>query len=53
MTVKKNGVIMILDKRKVKNANKMFYLKAKICAPEGQVAHTNLTEEKKDENYKK
>ena len=44
---------MILNARKGVNYIMMFYLKAKQYAPEGQVAHTNIPEEKKDDNYEK
>ena len=36
MIIKKNGASMTLDTRKSQNKNMMFYLKAKIYAPEGQ-----------------
>ena len=48
MTIKKNGVKMILDAREGENESMMFYLKAKRYAPGGQEAHTNLPEGKKD-----
>ena len=48
-----NGVIMLLDSRKGKNASLMFYLKTKRYVPEGQVALTNLPEKNKDEIDKK
>ena len=51
--IKKNGVNMILDARKVKNASVMFYLKTKFYVPEGQVALSNIQEEKKYGNEEK
>ena len=48
MTIKKNGVSMILDARKGQNKSLMLYLKAKRYSPEEQEALTNLSEEKKD-----
>ena len=50
---KKNSVIMILGKRKVNNAGMLFYLKAECYAPERQVAHTNIPEDKKVRNEEK
>ena len=44
LTIKKNGVKMILDAREGENESMMFYLKAKRYAPGGQEAHTNLLE---------
>ena len=51
--IKKNGVNMILDARKVRNASVMFYLKTKFYVPEGQVALSNIQEEKKYDNEEK
>ena len=51
--IKKNGVNMILDARKVRNASVMFYLKKKLYVPEGQVALSNIQEEKKYGNEEK
>ena len=56
ITIKKNGVNMILDAIKGKNAVMMFYLKEKIYAPKGskpQEVNTSLPEENKDGNYEK
>ena len=58
MTIKKNGVNMILDTRKVMNYRTMFYLKAKRYAPEGSSpleTNRNLLEGNKvqDSNYVK
>ena len=52
MTIKKNGVSMILDEIKGKNVSMMFYLKAKHYVPEVQVPLTNIPEEEKDGNDK-
>ena len=52
-TIKKNGVSVILDARKVQNKSIMFFLKSNMYYPEGQEALTNLPEEKKDGNEKK
>ena len=53
MIIKKNGVIMTLDARKVKNMSMMFYLKAKIYALERHEALTNLPEKKMETSDKK
>ena len=47
MIIKKNGVIISSDLRKLQNKSIMFYLKSKIYPPEVQKALTNLTEKKK------
>ena len=47
MTIKKNGVIMILDARNGKKESMMFYLKAKRYSPEGQEANINIPEKNK------
>ena len=46
MITKKNGVSMTLEVGKGQHKSMMFYLKAKIYAPEGQDALTNLPENK-------
>ena len=49
-TIIKNGVIVTMNARKVKNESTMFYLKAKRFPPEGsspQEANTNLPAEDK------
>ena len=47
MIIKKNGVIITSNARKLQNKSIMFYLKSKIYPPEVQEALTNLTEKKK------
>ena len=53
MTIKKNGVGIILETSIFQNKDMMFYLKAKWYSPEGQEALINLPEEKKDGNNEK
>ena len=45
MTIKKNGVSMIIDARKGNNTSVMFYLNTKRYAPEGILALNNIPEE--------
>ena len=52
MTIKKNGVSMILDARKSQNKIMVFYLKAKRYALEVKEAITNIPEDKKCGNDK-
>ena len=53
ITIKKNGVSVIVDTSKGQNKIMMFCLKAKRYEPEGQEATTNLPEEKNYGNDKK
>ena len=53
IVIKKNGVSMTLDTRKVQNKSMMFYLKAKRYTLELQEALTNLQENKIDTRDKK
>ena len=53
MTIKKNGVSMILDARKENNSSMMLYLKSKLYDPEGQVTHIKLIDDKKYGNDEK
>ena len=53
ITIKKNGVSVIVDASKGQNKIMMFCLKAKRYEPEGQEATTNLPEEKNYGNDKK
>ena len=46
ITIKKNGVCVILGARKGQNKSMMFYLREKRYSPEGQEALTNHPEEK-------
>ena len=51
--INKNGVIMILDARKVQNKSMMFYLKARRYVSEGQEALTNMPYQKKETSNEK
>ena len=53
ITIKKNGVSVIVDASKGQNKSMMFCLKAKRYDLEGQEALTNLPEEKNYGNDKK
>ena len=53
ITIKINGVSVIVDASKGQNKSMMFCLKAKRYDPEGQEALTNLPEEKNYGNDKK
>ena len=52
ITIKKNGISMILYSRKGQTKSIMFYLKAKRYSLEGQEALTNLPE-KKGQQFRK